>query len=184
MNIESLEFPDKSFDHVVSNFVLCCSFHYDRVVKQAYRVLKQGGKFSYNHPGPHDSLLSAIFDKIFAKYTTREPSEGLRKTREANELQLNMYSRYRDPLVALNTMRAAGFRNVEARIVYHTHSFSTVQNWIDQWFYLGNEDPELVEMGPRNSHAMTKELQSAFQPFWSRDGYEDEFETLYIAGFK
>ena len=184
MNIESLEFPDNSFDHVVSNFVLCCSFHYDRVVKQAYRVLKQGGKFSYNHPGPHDSLLSSIFDKIFSKYTTREPSESLRKMREADELQRNMYGRYRDPFVALNTMRAAGFRNVEARIVFQTHSFSTVQNWIDQWFCLGNEDPELVEMGTRNSHAMTKELQTAFQPFWSRDGYADEFETLYITGLK
>ena len=184
MNIESLEFPDRSFDHVVSNFVLCCSFHYDRVVKQAYRVLKQGGKFSYNHPGPHDSVLSSIFDKIFSKYTSKEPSESLRKAREANELQLNMYSRYRDPFVALNTMRAASFRNVEARIVYHTHSFSTVENWIDQWFYLGNEDPEFVEMGPKNSNAMIKELQSAFQPFWSRDGYTAELETLCITGLK
>jgi ubiquinone/menaquinone biosynthesis C-methylase UbiE len=184
MNIESLEFPNSSFDHVISNFVLCCSFQYDRVVKEAYRVLRQGGKFTYNHPGPHDGLLLTMFDKIFSKYTVKEPSEGLRKSREADELQRNMYSRYRDPFVALNTMRAAGFRNVEAKIVYHTHSFSSVQNFMDAWFYLGQEDPELVEMGAKSNLAMTNELQSAFQPFWSEDRFEDEFETVYITGVK
>ncbi len=43
MNIESLEFPSNSFEYVISNFVLCCSFLYDRVVKEAYRVLKPRG---------------------------------------------------------------------------------------------------------------------------------------------
>jgi len=184
MNIESLELPDRSFDHVVSNFVLCCSFQYDRVVKEAYRVLKQGGRLTYNHPGPHDSLLLTIFDKIFSKYAVREPSENLRKLRQADELQRNMYSRYRDPFVALNTMRGSGFRNAEAKIHYHTHSFSSVQNFIDSWFYLGQEDPELVEMGAKNSLAMTKELQSAFQPFWTEDRYQDEFETVYVTGVR
>ena len=184
MNIESLEFPDNSFDHVISNFVLCCSFQYDRVVKEAYRVLKPAGKFTYNHPGPHDSLLLTLFDKIFSRYMVKEPSDSLRKSREANELQVNMYSRYRDPFVALNTMRGAGFRKVEARIAFHTHSFSSVQNFIDSWFYLGREEPEFVEMGAKNSLAMTKELQSAFQPFWTGDRYQDEFETVYITGFK
>ncbi len=184
MNIESLELPDRSFDHVISNFVLCCSFQYDRVVKEAYRVLKHGGRFSYNHPGPHDSLLLTLFDKIFSRYMVKEPSENLRRSREANELQVSMYSRYRDPFVALNTMKAAGYGNVEARIVYHTHSFSSVQNFIDSWFYLGQEDPELVEMGAKNNLAMTKELQNAFQPFWTGDRYQDEFETVYITGSK
>ncbi len=184
MNIESLDLPDRSFDHVVSNFVLCCSFQYDRVVKEAYRVLKQGGRFTYNHPGPHDSLLLSIFDKIFSKYAVREPSENLRKLREADELQRNMYSRYRDPFVALNTMRGAGFRNAEAKIVYRAHSFSSVQNFIDSWFYLGQEDPELLEMGAKNNFAMTRELQNAFQPFWTEDMYQDEFETVYITGSK
>ncbi len=52
------------------------------------------------------------------------------------------------------------------------------------WFYLGQEDPELVEMGAKNNLAMTNELRSAFQPFWSEDRFEDEFETVYITGVK
>ncbi len=184
MNIESLEFPDRSFDHVISNFVLCCSFQYDRVVKEAYRVFKEGGRFTYNHPGPHDSLLLSIFDKTFSKYAAKEPSENLRKLREADELQRNMYSRYRDPFVALNTMRGAGFKNAEAKIVFRTHSFSSVQNFIDSWFYLGQEDPELLEMGAKNYLALSEELQNAFQPFWTEDRYQDEFETVYITGSK
>ncbi len=184
MNIESLEFPDNSFDRVISNFVLCCSFRYDRVVKEAYRVLKPGGRFAYNHDGPHDNLLLTMFDKIFSKHTTKQPSEELRRLREADELQRNMYARYRDPFTALNTMRTAGFKNVEAKIVYHTHGFSSVENFIDSWFYLGQEEPELVEMHPRDKLGMTSELRNAFQAFWSEDGFKDEFETVYITGSK
>ena len=184
MNIESLQFPDESFHHVISNFVLCCSFQYDRVVKEAYRVLREGGRFTYNHPGPHDDLLLTIFDKIFAKYAAKEPSESLRRFREADELQRNLYSRYRDPFTALNMMRTIGFRNLEAKVVYHPHSFPNVDSWVDWWFYLGKEDPEFVEMGPENSGALIKDLRGAFEPFWTHDGYESEFETLYITGIK
>jgi len=109
-------------------------------VKEAYRVLKQGGRFAYNHDGPHDSLLTTIFDKVFSKYSTKEPSETLRREREASELQRNLYSRYRDPFVALASMRDAGFKGVEARIAYHPHRFSSVENFIDSWFYLGQEE--------------------------------------------
>jgi len=184
MNIEYLEFPDGSFDNVISNFVLCCSFHYDKVVKEAYRVLKQGGRFAYNHDGPHDSLLLTIWDKVFSKYSTKQPSESLRKQREADELQRNLYARYRDPFVALGTMRNAGFRNVEAKIAYHKHGFSSVENFIDSWFYLGHEEPEFLEMNPKDKTALKKDLQSAFQPFWSGNGFTDEFETVYITGNK
>jgi len=31
---------------------------------------------------------------------------------------------------------------------------------------------------------MTKELQNAFQPFWTGDRYQDELETVYITGFE
>ncbi len=93
MNTESLEFPENSFDQVVSNFVLCCSFHYDKVVKEAYRVLRPKGRFTYNHFGPHDSIIATLFDRIFSRYKVKVPSEDLRKLREADELQRNLYSR-------------------------------------------------------------------------------------------
>jgi len=45
-------------------------------------------------------------------------------------------------------------------------------------------EPELAEMGTKNNHAMTKELQNAFRPFWTGDRYQDEFEIVYITGSK
>ncbi len=81
-------------------------------------------------------------------------------------------------------MRTAGFKSVEARVAYHKHGFSSVQNFIDSWFYLGQEEPELVEMRPRYKQAVTKEFQNAIQPFWSEDRFKDEFETVYITGSK
>ncbi len=104
--------------------------------------------------------------------------------REAEELQRNLYSRYRDPFVALNTMRTAGFKNVEARIVYGAHTFSSVDNFIDSWFYLGHDEPEFLEMHSKDRLAMNKELENAFQPFRSDQSITDEFETVYITGLK
>ena len=43
---------------------------------------------------------------------------------------------------------------------------------------------EFLEMRPKDKVAMEKELQSAFQPFWSEGGFTDEFETVYITGVK
>ncbi len=86
--------------------------------------------------------------------------------------------------MALSTMRSAGFGNAEAKIVYHTHTFSSVENFIDSWFYMGQDDPEFLEMGAGDKAAMTRELQSAFQAFRSDGGFVDEFETIYISGFK
>ncbi len=184
MNIESLEFPERSFDQVVSNFVLCCSFHYDRVVREAYRVLRPRGRFTYNHFGPHDSILSTLFDRIFSRYKVKVSSENLKKLREAEELQRNLYTRYRDPFVALTTMRDSGFRNVEAKIVYHTHTYASVEDYIDSWWYLGKDDPEFREMGAQNWLAMSKELLSAFHAFRTEDGFEEEIEAVYITGLK
>ncbi len=86
--------------------------------------------------------------------------------------------------MALSTMRGAGFGKVEAKIVYHTHTFSSVGNFIDSWFYIGEDDPEFLEMGAGDKVAMSRELQSAFQAFRSDGGFVDEFETIYITGFK
>ena len=69
-------------------------------------------------------------------------------------------------------MREVGFRNVEARIVYHSHAFSSAENFIDSWFYLSQDDPEFSEMGAQNRHTMTRELQSALHPFKCEKGFD------------
>lgn len=184
MNIERLEFPDNTFNHVISNFVLCCCFLYDNVVKEAYRVLKPAGRFTYNHDGPHASVQPTLFDKISSKYKLEQPSESLRKLREANQLQENLFARYKDPFAAMGSMRGAGFENVEAKIVYHTHTFSSMDSYMDEWFYLGPDNLELLEMGPQKRLEMRKELSSALQPFISEEGFRDEVETVYVTGIK
>ena len=73
MKMEELRFPDNSFDHVISNFGVCCSFYPDKTLREAHRVLRPGGRLTYNHEGPNETELSKIFGRIFSKYKTRIP---------------------------------------------------------------------------------------------------------------
>jgi phosphatidylethanolamine/phosphatidyl-N-methylethanolamine N-methyltransferase len=53
MNGENLTFPDASFDHVVLSHVLAVTKDPDRLLEQAYKVLRQGGQlFILNHFTP------------------------------------------------------------------------------------------------------------------------------------
>ena len=38
MRMERLQFPDNNFDHVISNFGVCCAFNYDKTLSEAHRV--------------------------------------------------------------------------------------------------------------------------------------------------
>ncbi|MCX6074063.1 MAG: methyltransferase domain-containing protein [Campylobacterales bacterium] len=44
MDIEAMNFPDDSFDTIISTFVFCTVPHPDKGLRELYRVLKPGGK--------------------------------------------------------------------------------------------------------------------------------------------
>lgn len=90
MSMGSLDLPAGSFDRVIGNFSLCCSCHYEKDLKEAYKVLKPGGRLTYNHWGPSESPIFTVMDAVFSKHKVKEPSDRLRRAREASSLQDSM----------------------------------------------------------------------------------------------
>ncbi len=72
MNMEDLAMKDGMYDNVVSSFGICCCFHYDRTLSEAFRVLKNGGSITFSQAGPRHTAQEAVFEKILAKYKTRD----------------------------------------------------------------------------------------------------------------
>jgi len=65
MSMGSLDLPDDSFDRVIGNFSLCCTCFYERAVAEAFRVLKPGGRLTYNHWGRGESPVGSVLYTVF-----------------------------------------------------------------------------------------------------------------------
>jgi ubiquinone/menaquinone biosynthesis C-methylase UbiE len=61
---ENLKFPDNSFDSVFTTLVLCMVTDVEKVVSEAYRVLKPGGKFYFYEHVVSDKYFGHFFQKI------------------------------------------------------------------------------------------------------------------------
>jgi SAM-dependent methyltransferase len=71
---ENLGYPDKTFDYVFTTLVLCMVNDVDRVIDEAYRVLKLGGTFLfYEHvpsPNKFGYRFQTILDPWWKFFTT------------------------------------------------------------------------------------------------------------------
>ncbi|MBI3840930.1 MAG: class I SAM-dependent methyltransferase [Thaumarchaeota archaeon] len=145
MSAEKLDLPDSSFDFVVGSYSLCCVMDYKAALNECLRVLRPGGRLTYNHSGLGDPLEYQIVSKIFEKYQTKVPSDRLRQTREADVLQNNAVEKYRDPSVTLNLMRSVGFQAAEATLTLRTIRYSSPEAYLDRLlaFDLRNEAAEI-----------------------------------------
>ena len=181
MNMEKLRFPDNSFDHVISSFGICCCFYYDKTLREACRVLRPGGKITYNHEGPRSSDASQAFDRIFAKYKTYNPSEKLKKKREADSLQSGMWDKYGDPFIAVPQMRKVGFKNPEASIAGFSLVFQTPEEFID---YSVAGSLEFSEMGPRDQAKFRKECSDALKEFLVEEKLVTNEPLIFYTGYK
>ncbi len=184
MSMSSLDLPAGSFDHVVGNFSLCCCCFYERALAEAYRVLKPGGRVTYNHWGPGESPLNLVWDAVFSKHKVEEPSERLGQVREASSLQDSMWSRFKDPFVALGALEAAGFEGREALISYAQRAFRDVEGLMDYRFTGGLAELELSEMPPARRDEMKASLVESLKPFLSDEGLVVRAEVLHLSGRK
>lgn len=184
MSMGSLDLPDGSFDRVIANFSLCCTCFYERAVGEAFRVLKPGGRLTYNHWGRGESPVVTVLNAVFSKSKVREPSERLRRAREASDLLESMWSRFEDPFAALGALEAAGFREREALISYPRRAFRDVEAYMDHWFAEGLCELELSEMQPERRDELKRSLVESLKPFLSEEGLVVWWEVLHLSGRK
>jgi len=181
MRMEQLQFPDNNFDHVISNFGVCCAFNYDKTIGEAYRVLRPRGKLTYNHDGPRETDLSRIFWETFSKHKVKNPSRTLRKKREALALQSNMIGKYTDPFAVLSKMRRIGFRNSEASIASLTLVFGTIEEYID---YQLAGSLEHAEMNREKREKFGRACSVALKKLLTNDDLVDSGDVVFFSGYK
>lgn len=88
MDAEHLDFPDNSFDYVVTTFVLCTIPYPVKALKEMRRVLKPSGEFiALEHMLSNDPLIVFLEELIkpflfllFGDHTTRHTVENIEKS--------------------------------------------------------------------------------------------------------
>ena len=181
MRMEQLQFPDNSFDHVISNFGVCCAFNYDKTLGEAHRILRPHGKLTYNHEGPRETDPSRVFWETFSKHKVKNPSRTLRKKRAAMALQSRMIGKYKDPFAVLSKMRRIGFRNSEASIASLTLVFGSIEEYID---YQLSGSLEYAEMNRERQGKFARDCSAAFKKLLSDDGLVDSGDVVFFSGYK
>ncbi len=181
MRMEKLQFPDNSFDHVISNFGVCCAFNYETTLREAYRVLRPRGKLTYNHEGPRETDPSRVFWKTFSKHKVKNPSRTLRKKREAMALQSKMIGNYTDPFVVLSKMQRMGFRNPEASITSLTLVFRSIEEYMD---YQLMGSLEYAEIGRERQAKFARDCSAKLRKLLTDDGLVDNGDIVFFSGYK
>ncbi len=181
VTMASLDLPGDSFDHVIGNYSVCCTPRYERAVEEAYRVLRQGGRFSYNHEGPHEHPVTTVFKKMLARHQVKQPSSDTMQVREASALLEARWGRFKDPFLALQALEAAGFRNREATVTFERRIYSELDDYLD---YKLVGSVEIPEMGQQREEKLREDLLSSLSPFLSGGGLVLNLEVLYLSGHK
>ncbi len=181
MNMERLRFPSDSFDHVVSSYGVCCCFHYDRSLKEAFRVLKRGGMITFSQDGPRESPAQAAFDKIFSKHKTRRPSMVLKRKREAVALQERMTRKFRIIRPTLALMRSIGFRECRCDVSSYRLGFSGPEDYLN---YMVIDSREYEEMTGEHRLQLRSQCISKLARFVGPKGLNALGETAYFSGLK
>ncbi len=182
MTMENLDLPDNMFDSAISSFGVCCCFHYDRTLREAYRVLTPGGTLSFNQDGPNGIDKDQIVDRIFTRYKPSNPSQTLKKKREANALHERLTKRYRDPFKVLALMRQVGFGNAKSFIKYFTMAFPTIDEYLDYYFF---DSLTYAELDKRKQQELRRKCSAALKAtVTANQGLAVNQEVVYFTGQK
>jgi O-methyltransferase/aklanonic acid methyltransferase len=182
-SMEAMDLPDRSFDTVVGNYSLCCVMDYKAALAECLRVLKPGGRMTYNHMGPSDPLASQVIVKIFEEYKTRSPSKNLKEIRDSEAAQAEGVEEYRDPFVTLTAMRSVGFDQAEATVAQRNMRYKDAGAFVDQWL-LFDWASEAEEIPPEELKRFRNEAIGALGPLSKGPEFRVESDMIFFTGLR
>lgn len=181
--MEEIKLPEGSFDSVVGNYSLCCCMDYGAALAQCHRVLKPGGRLTYNHGGPGDPLSYQVITKVFEDYKTKSPSKKLGEVREAQAVQWEAVEKYRQPSVALGLIRSLGYDQAEATLALRALEYGDVESFVDEWLAF-DWSAEAAEIPAADVIAFRKEAIGALCPLSQGEGFTVESDEVFFTALK
>jgi ubiquinone/menaquinone biosynthesis C-methylase UbiE len=183
MSMEDMNLPDGSFDSVVGNYSLCCCLDYEATLAECHRVLKPGGRLTYNHGGSSGPLPYQVIVKIFEDYRPRNPSKKLKEIQKADAFQTEAVEKYKEPFVTLDVIRSLGFDEAEATVAQSVLGYKDVGSFVDEWLWF-DWSAEAEEIPPADLKAFRKEAIEALRPPSKAEDFRVEREVVYFTGLK
>lgn len=190
LDMSNLEFPEGSFDSVISSFAIYAAFPPGIGVREAHRVLRKGGKLTFCMFGKGvggSELAPQLYGAVFTKYLSKQPSDLLRKAREFADFTYLGFMRYgplaepADPSAVLGFMRSVGFKNLEASVIHHRSVFPSIEAYVEDRVAVYSP-LEYTEMAEADKRAFMEECQAALKPLMTDEGMVSEVEVLFFSG--
>ena len=183
MSMQEIDFSRNSFDSVLGNYSLCCCTDYRAALVECLKVLKPGGRLTYNHGGPADPLPNQVLVKVFEQYKTKTPSRKLREFRKAKEAQVEAFTKYRDPFTTLGLLRNLGYAEAEATLTRSSLSYPDAASFVEEWMSF-DWAPEAEEMSPRDLTDFKKTAVGTLSPLSRGPKFVVERDVVYFTGLK
>lgn len=184
MDALDLDFPTSSFDVVISN--LGDPIFEKKAVRQIYRVLKDNGRFSFNHWSTKRTEAKRMCGSIFSKYKTQQPSLQLERERQAEAIIYNTSETKKyvaDPELLKSLFKEVGFQNLTVRKKTHKIVLSSPEAYIDMMIPFDYVS-EVAEISSSDRRELMDELRAGLEELMQPDGLILEPELYYYLGTK
>ena len=183
MDGDNMLFPDEMLDGVVSN----CGISYAsflKAVTEIFRVLRKGGRFTFNDWHLIDVPAHRKFGGILQEYRTNRPSEELRIQRAALALYEHTGNRYMNLDVLVDELKSASFTNISVKRRSYKIKLNGVQHYLDLRLRRAALKQELSELSKPQRARLLAELRNGLKVFVHGDRFILDWDVTFVQAEK